>query len=1070
MKKTTKAIALSILFGVAALTPALAEKSPVYISPDHNGVQDALVVPLQIKDKRFIKMWSFTIYDEQGNEVCVIGNKEKRPESFSFKSFFKALLTPKTGVDIPSEVMWNGTADDKGAEAGYTKGAVVPDGTYYYQFSASDDNDNEAKTSKMVVIVDSTPPEINLKQIAEGDKTFGEGAKSTLKIVQNGSEEDLWYASVNNAYGSAVKTFRFEHSEPLEIVWDGTDDQGGIVSDGVYSYSITSTDRAGNTSENAIISNIIYSGEKPKVNLTIAGSKYFSPKAKKVENQKLKLNVQIDKPSSSVNSLVAWTVDIRDTKGNTVYTYKGDSNPPSVIEFDGSCENGEAIADGQYTARVTAEYLNGYKPVVDSPSFVLDTTVPEPALNVKDKYFNGSSNLVINQKYLDIDKDAEYKGKKEWVGHIVKADDSTSVRTFEFGESIPDTVLWNGLDDAGNFCADGNYVYVLTSTKPSGITSETKTASFTLNTEDTELRVAVSPTAFSPYSGKQNVIFTPYVKAATGLKSYTFTVMDAKGVPVYRVSQSNESGVALPATFKWDGLTKLEDSEGARCEDGSYTARLDTVEKSGTSGSAVTQAFILDSVAPSVDISADYAVFSPDGISSRQILPVKVTNCSTETKWTATISRDSKTVRTFTWQDGKAQNFNWDGTDESGNKAPNGTYTITVSSTDAAGNTGSSMIQNIVLDAREVKAYVTAESDGFSPNGDGFKDAQVLNIRTTLNEGIETWSLAIIDEKGNSVRSWNQNDSKDLPSQFTWAGDAVDAKGKSYVANGKYYAKLNIKYTKGNEVSSDSSTFICTADAPSIKVQTAPLYFSPDDDGIDDDLFVKLSCSTLANVKLWSFTIFDRNGNPFWKTSGKNSITDRIIWDGYGTNGELVQSAEDYPYEFSVTDDLGMTSTVTGVISTDVLVVRDGDYLKMQVPAIIFRPNAADFNLTEYNKNGSVKSTGITKEQLENNNRVLKRVAEILKKFGNYDVLIVGHANSISGSPKEDTEKGWWGDPAQPLSKERAEFVKKQLIKYGIMASRLSTDGKGTAEMVAPYNNKNESWKNRRVEFILIKK
>jgi len=58
--------------------------------------------------------------------------------------------------------------------------------------------------------------------------------------------------------------------------------------------------------------------------------------------------------------------------------------------------------------------------------------------------------------------------------------------------------------------------------------------------------------------------------------------------------------------------------------------------------------------------------------------------------------------------------------------------------------------------------------------------------------------------------------------------------------------------------------------------------------------------------------------------------------------GELVQSAVDYPYTFTVTDSLGMTSVAEGIISVDVLVIRSGDVLKMQVPSIIFRSDNAD--------------------------------------------------------------------------------------------------------------------------------
>ena len=48
--------------------------------------------------------------------------------------------------------------------------------------------------------------------------------------------------------------------------------------DGVYSYEITATDKAGNKAPQSTITNIIYSAEKPATNIIVEGSRYFSPR------------------------------------------------------------------------------------------------------------------------------------------------------------------------------------------------------------------------------------------------------------------------------------------------------------------------------------------------------------------------------------------------------------------------------------------------------------------------------------------------------------------------------------------------------------------------------------------------------------------------------------------------------------------------------------------------------------------------------------------------------------------------------------------------------------------------
>ena len=50
-----------ILSGMFIAVPVFAERAPVYISPNNDGIQDSLEVPLRIKERRYVNEWSFTI-------------------------------------------------------------------------------------------------------------------------------------------------------------------------------------------------------------------------------------------------------------------------------------------------------------------------------------------------------------------------------------------------------------------------------------------------------------------------------------------------------------------------------------------------------------------------------------------------------------------------------------------------------------------------------------------------------------------------------------------------------------------------------------------------------------------------------------------------------------------------------------------------------------------------------------------------------------------------------------------------------------------------------------------------
>ena len=86
----------------------------------------------------------------------------------------------------------------------------------------------------------------------------------------------------------------------------------------------------------------------------------------------------------------------------------------------------------------------------------------------------------------------------------------------------------------------------------------------------------------------------------------------------------------------------------------------------------------------------------------------------------------------------------------------------------------------------------------------------------------------------------------------------------------------------------------------------------------------------------------------------------------------------------------------------------------------------------------------------------MKDIADVLKDNATVKVLIVGHTDGDGDAAKNLT-----------LSHSRAEAVKDQLVKqFGIDASRLQTDGKGSTQPVAPNTTSTGKAQNRRVEFI----
>ena len=253
---------------------------------------------------------------------------------------------------------------------------------------------------------------------------------------------------------------------------------------------------------------------------------------------------------------------------------------------------------------------------------------------------------------------------------------------------------------------------------------------------------------------------------------------------------------------------------------------------------------------------------------------------------------------------------------------------------------------------------------------------------------------------------------------------------------------------------------------PKASLRISPRYFSPDGDGSGDELNVLLNVESEAKIRKWSFVVKSQDGKrEFWSKSGTEKVDERIVWDGRSAKGEIVQSATDYPYVFTLEDVNGTKCVEEGFIQVDILVMEESGRLKIQVPSIIFRSDNADFKSdaeVKADPNWDRESYGLDQRTIDNNVRVLGRVAEILKKFQDYNVRIEGNANNMSGTASEEAE-------VTELSEERAKFVMKWLVDEGIAASRLSAKGNGSKYALAKAWDAENRWKNRRVDFILIK-
>ena len=994
-----------------------------YISPNLDGVQDDLIKSLSITDQRFIKGYRFLVLDGNGEQVREIVNKDERPENVTFKNVLARLAYVKTGITVPEQIRWDGRSDS---------GNVVADGSYTFKVEAWDDNGNVGQSDTGTVVVDNTAPQITATAPYLIFSPNDDGNKDTLSIGQSGSEELKWSASISNSAGTAIASFTWEDSQPESFEWSGTNDEGILAPDGVYAYSISATDRAGNSGR-AAIDNILINTQATPINITISDS-YFSPNK---DGSKDSIQFKLDVPVTT--GIEKWQLEVVDGSGSAGRTFSGAKSIMQTITFDGLDESGAVLAENTYSGKLEVLYENGNNPKAASPEFTIDLTAPSATVSADLAIFSpdGDGNKDMVSLYQETSEETLWAGTIEDI-------DGQSIRTYAWRGRADAKIEWGGRADEGELVADGIYFYSLKATDRAGNTGSSKKVRFEINTQATEVFVSADLGVFSPNADgvKDRVTIQPRLKVSEGVSRYALRILDAEGQSLRQVDGQNRA----PENFSWDGL----DDSGRRLPDGRYQAELILDYQKGDHHEVRTAVFIIDTRAPTIELSAEYSLFSPDGDGFKDKLPVRQSS-SEEALWEGEFRNSAgEVVRSFYWKGG-AQEFQWDGKDENGNKIPDGSYSYRIASTDAAGNSVSREIRGLEIDTRVTSVFVTASTDGFSPNGDEYADSIEFKPYVGLAEGIQSWALEMTHEQAGVQKTFNGTGR--IPAVISW-----DGRGNGALAReGVYTAVMTVNYFKGNRPQAQSTPFKLDVSAPRIDITVSPQPFSPDNDGVDDELYITTKVTDLSAIEEWRLEILDPVGSMFLSYAGKGVPSERILWDGLSDSGELVQSAEDYALRITLRDKQRNSVSAEQLIPVDILVIREGDKLKIRIASITFPPNSANL--------AAVADI----EKAARNDKTLQRLFEIFKKYSAYQIRIEGHANitrfwSESEAKKENEEE------LIPLSLSRAEAVKQALINLGLDGNRISVVGLGGSSPIVAFDDEENRWKNRRVEFILIKR
>ena len=878
-------------------------------------------------------------------------------------------------------------------------------------------------------------------------------------------------------FGSMFGGAKPQVSVPESFQWDGRwqlPDQllpegavnGELVSDGEYTYQFTVIDDAGKFSQTPPFYVTVDNTAPEVIDFPSSAYTMFSPNGDGVRDT-------VALPILTTRE-VEWSVVIEDSDGREVArrsyvneeraAREQDGVLPSPIEWDGrDDQSGEILPEGEFRIVVrgadragnTVEVVYPYAVVLSLQGADLSVVPTDGVAAFSPNDDQSRDRLPLSLGVSDPD---------EVVSWRIEVTRSDVVIQSLSGEGVPPAEwIYDGRRADRSLLDDGEVRITLFATLTNGI----EVASFPLVVQiDTVapfafIAGATLPQATNPGEpfvfgvGEKQEVEAQFVYDREAEWEYRFTrdgqvITTGSFADLLESAQAQSAvvadGIQERATLLWSG--EAYGGEG-RAEDGLYQFTLSARDEAGNESDVRPLRIVKDERTPQATLSVEGEYISPLSGRDNQQATFRIDYQADEiiSQFLFEIyDQEGRMVRS-SYQRRGFDTFEWNGLTNGGSVAEDGSYTASLRVLYQNGHIAEAMTDTpVVIDRTPPRITVLgAESLRFSPDGDGENDELFINQEV---EPGDQWYGEVVDGEGTLFGRWEWG-SEVAP--FRWDGRSDDGQ---LIADGQYRYALVGTDLAGN-VTREEILFavgLPTTDPVSVTMRLTPQPFSPDDDGRQDELTIELTTESLYEIADWELLITSPEGEPFRSMSGEGAPPEEITWDGMSDEGVLVETAREYPIAVTVRDVLGNEKQIEERIAIDILVIKDGDRLRIRVSDILFAPNTADLFLSD-------------ERQLSRNIDTLQRLAVILKRYPEHEIVIEGHAAHIYlDGRRVQIEQD---EVLIPLSRDRATEVMQALMILGIERSRMSVQAYGGARPVVPHADRDAMWRNRRVDFVL---
>ncbi|PJZ69855.1 cell envelope biogenesis protein OmpA [Leptospira perolatii] len=391
----------------------------------------------------------------------------------------------------------------------------------------------------------------------------------SLPILQD------WELNLKNSFGETVRTFHADRRRrknftwfwdeneyapeeirtPEYIEWNGEDEAGNLLPDGIYSYQLLLVTR----NKERILSeesSIYLDSKSPKVEVTCRNrlllfgdrslSKIIFQQKATAESSDILLGEFLDKEGRSFKS---YTWKIRDL--------------PSNLVWDGTDSNGRQVAPGLYTYRLTARDPAGNESVQKVENISVREENVGADLNVEGSLFPSDPRLPQNRlKFFSYLSPKLKSDSYEWEVLKRSGEDEKVLYSHRSLGEPPAEWNWEPKTNDGKVLSEGEYFYRLTIySRYDKIVTHSK--KFTLTDEKAKISYDLGPEGFTPDGNweKDNLVIRLQSKGLA-LASWKLTLFESYGENEVeeRIVKTWVGGSEMPSNLIWSG----SDEQGRR--------------------------------------------------------------------------------------------------------------------------------------------------------------------------------------------------------------------------------------------------------------------------------------------------------------------------------------------------------------------------------------------------------------------------------------------------------------------------------------------------------------------------